>query len=366
MMMGHNGGPPIFETVHDLPSDMPKMHYFKCDIQALRKAIFDKPLDIRGAYISVLVALYEHQEPLPSEDGMAMLRCGIKDARLWRRVKGTLIELGLIYQRPSGRLSNPRFEEEITAYVTEFRNRQIAAIEREKKAKVARTLRSNYPVAKPQLSDSYGLANAQLADSYPIANEQLKASKLKKANEINEGTTTTVPQRTPQADHEGRLRARVLELDSNKEDKIKIHPHTGVVAAQGAREGEEDIGHGVYVNGKTIRHASFVINLDAIRMQTLNSGLSANETSTHCQGHALQWAAEIENGKLARDVVPSKIANFLAATITATAHRGAQQSVRIARANRGYPSADPSKPEESTEDRWARMAKIPSKPEVKK
>lgn len=228
-MLGHNG-PPVFEFGRDLPSDIPKMHFFKCDIQALRKAIFDKPLDIRGAYISVLVAMYEHMEPLPADDAMAMLRTGIKDRRLWNRIKVTLIELGLVEVRTSGRLSNPRFEEEISIYVTEFRNRQRAALEREEKARKARAskppkastktdLPASYAVAKPQLTPSYELANGQLEASYPLARDALNGSENKKTNEINGGNTTIVHGSGPQAEHETRLRARVLELEIELESK---------------------------------------------------------------------------------------------------------------------------------------------------
>lgn len=239
-MIGHNH-PPI-ETAADLPDGMPKMHFFKCDIQAFRKAIIDKPLDIRGAYSSVLLAMYEHMEPLPADDHMAMLRTGIHDARLWRRVKAELIRLGLVQVRASGRLTNARFEEEITAYVVEFRNRQKAAIEREQKARVARAskppktaqnkkIAPSYGVANAQLDDSYGLAKPQLEPSYGIANRQLNVSNDKKVNEINERYTTVVPEPSPQGDHKSRIRARDLELElesrGKKEEDTPLPPKGG-------------------------------------------------------------------------------------------------------------------------------------------
>lgn len=87
------------------------------------------------------------------------------------------------------------------------------------------------------------------------------------------------------------------------------------IVSEGAREGEVANAHGVFVNCETIRHASFTISLPAIEMATVASGLPSDEIKKICTAHALQWAAEIEGGKLSQNVLPSKIANFLASTI---------------------------------------------------
>ncbi len=84
---------------------------------------------------------------------------------------------------------------------------------------------------------------------------------------------------------------------------------------ESARDGEVAHAHGVFVNCETIRHASFTISLPSIELATIASGLPQAEIKQVCLAHAMQWAAEIEGGKLSRDVVPSKIANFLASTI---------------------------------------------------
>lgn len=232
-MIGHNN-PPI-ETAADLPDGMPKMHFFKCDIAALRKATIDKPLDIRGAYLAVLLAMYEHMEPLPADDHMAMMRTGIRDARVWRRVKGELIKLGLVQVRASGRLTNSRFEEEITSYVVEFRNRQKAAIEREQKARVARTTKapkaaqnekigSSSAVVSPQLAASYAVASPQLQPSSALTNSELSRSNGKNPNEINGASTTTVPEPSPRANHESRIRARDLEIELDSRGRKEDTP----------------------------------------------------------------------------------------------------------------------------------------------
>ena len=72
---------------------------------------------------------------------------------------------------------------------------------------------------------------------------------------------------------------------------------------------------------KTIRHKDFSISLAALEMGTLASGMKPDQIKEICLGHALQWAAEIEGGKSWRDVVPSKIANFLSASIMGVKNR---------------------------------------------
>lgn len=234
-MIGHNRPP--FEDHSDLPQELPKMHFFKCDITALRKAIIDKPLDVRGAFVSVLLALYEHMEPLPADDHMAMLRTGIHNTKLWRRVKADLIKLELIQVTPNGRLTNARFQDEIAAYVSEFKNRQKAALEREEKARLARATRIQKPVTKADKLARNSLATQLQPPCNPVASEflgptnsienvQKNASDAKKINEINGAATTSVAQPSPQGDHETRIRARVLELelDNRKEEREEYSP----------------------------------------------------------------------------------------------------------------------------------------------
>jgi hypothetical protein len=122
-----------------------------------------------------------------------------------------------------------------------------------------------------------------------------------------------------------------------------------------AQHGEEPVGHGVFVNGKTIRHAKFAISLDAIQMQTLNSGLSFNDLKAVCQGHALQWGLEIENGALPRDVLPSKITNFLAASVTSMANKAKAQGVRMTRVQRGFDRPEDADKAETQAQRFARQ-----------
>jgi hypothetical protein len=98
-------------------------------------------------------------------------------------------------------------------------------------------------------------------------------------------------------------------------------PRVGVTAS-GPRDGEEEIGHGVFVNCNTVRHRHFTISIEAIAMQLATAsglGLTVDEARQYARNgamsHALDWAAQIENGKLSGDVVPKHIANFIRGSV---------------------------------------------------
>jgi hypothetical protein len=88
------------------------------------------------------------------------------------------------------------------------------------------------------------------------------------------------------------------------------------------KAGEEALPHGVFVNCQTVRHKSFSISIEAVAMQLATAsglGLTVEEARAHAKqsavAHALQWALEIENGKLSGDVVPKQIANFIRGSV---------------------------------------------------
>lgn len=196
-LIGHNRPP--FESAADLPEDIPKLHYFKLDIQALRKAIFDKPLEQRGAFISVLLAMYEFMEPLPADDNVARMRCGIMDIRVYRRVKRELVDLGLAHLTLSGRLSNRRFEDEIAAYVTDFVTRQRAA----KESKVAPAQRKPSEALGAEIRASYTPTSGEPKGvAKPELSMELNHDLSEKTSNFNGGTAASDV-----------LRARVLELE---------------------------------------------------------------------------------------------------------------------------------------------------------
>lgn len=96
------------------------------------------------------------------------------------------------------------------------------------------------------------------------------------------------------------------------------------------REGETYLGHGVYVNCETIRHADFTISLLGIEMQLLGTVPMA-DIKAIATGHALQWALDLEAGK--RNVVPSNTANFIRGSIQNRKNNDAVTDVRKARAS---------------------------------
>jgi len=107
-----------------------------------------------------------------------------------------------------------------------------------------------------------------------------------------------------------------------------------------ASASEEVLGHGVVVNCETIRHANFTISLPALEL-AVGGRMTKTDVKAKAVAHALQWAAEIDGGKKPTDVVPTKIANFLAATLMGDINRAATADVRLAKAKQG---ANPFKP----------------------
>jgi len=115
-----------------------------------------------------------------------------------------------------------------------------------------------------------------------------------------------------------------------------------------AREGEEHIGHGVFVNCETIRHKNFSISLKAIEYQLVGA-VPMDEIRAIAAGHALQWAADIEAGKPSK--IPDNTANWIRASIQATRRKDIDSEVRRERdLSRGGKAAKT----ESTIERRAR------------
>lgn len=83
------------------------------------------------------------------------------------------------------------------------------------------------------------------------------------------------------------------------------------------RESADDLA----IDRKSIRHDNFTISLDAIVLGTMSTGWKPEDVHRECEVHARQWAAEIAGGKLSRDVLPQKIANFLCSSIVSKANK---------------------------------------------
>ena len=220
------------ESRDDLPPGLPAMHFFKLDIEALHKAIMKMPLELGGFYVRALLAMYREMSPLPADDQQARAMLGV-DVRTYKRLKKDLLAIpGCLIEKPSGRISNNRFEEEITAYVTEYRNRQRAARAREEKKRAAENIQTAEPA-------NFQPTSGELpADLRPISGElpsDLESDLSEKDNEINGGCPTTQPQQDHNSGTTDDLRARVLEVRTRV--RVRKKEEDGWVGGAHAREG---------------------------------------------------------------------------------------------------------------------------------
>lgn len=137
---GHNGAP-VYECRSDLPEKTPPLDWFKCSPKDVLDDLLRLPLDERGFYATAWLAMYAEMEMLPADDRMAAHRLAM-DVRSYRAYLAKLLDrrsatsnVPLLYRRPSGRVSNQRYEDEITAYVDAVKKRKDAASDREAKRK---------------------------------------------------------------------------------------------------------------------------------------------------------------------------------------------------------------------------------------
>ena len=207
--MGHNGF--TFENRNDIPKDVPRLHFFKCYFGAFLEDMRKLPLADRGYYATAVMTMYENMEGLPADDKQAAMALFI-DVRQYRHFKQRMIDLGLLYERPTGRLSNRRFEAEICAYVDDFRRRSDAAQEREAKKKAAASKAGPPAVPLPVLPPVLPPVLAGVPAGYLCdTTEDLS----KKHNKINVASNTT----TARDDHKKAVRADDLESRSYIEEK---------------------------------------------------------------------------------------------------------------------------------------------------
>lgn len=70
----------------------------------------------------------------------------------------------------------------------------------------------------------------------------------------------------------------------------------------------------IEVSGGVISHPGFQISLDAIELDTFGS-IPMETIRRVCEAEAMQWALEIDAGKLPMDVLPNKIRPYLSAQV---------------------------------------------------
>lgn len=218
--LGHNSGAsPSFDAASDLPRDIPRMHFFKCDIDALWDVLVEMPLELGGFYMRAILAMYKHMEGLPADDDIARMRLGGMDVRTYRRLKAALLARPkCLIVKPSGRVSNERFEEEISAYVTAFKNKREAALEREsrKRAEQRNDGGANEVPGKVQAkSDGSPAEVGPMSTNKP---SNFGGQKVKIVNEINDGGTTSGPEKNHSDTRNTVLRARVIRTRGSEDN----------------------------------------------------------------------------------------------------------------------------------------------------
>lgn len=80
----------------------------------------------------------------------------------------------------------------------------------------------------------------------------------------------------------------------------------------------------IEVSEGVISHPGFQISLDAIELDTFGS-IPMETIRRVCESEAMQWALEIDAGKLPMDVLPNKIRPYLSAQVRKAHDRANQQ-----------------------------------------
>jgi uncharacterized protein YdaU (DUF1376 family) len=295
MKRGHNGGPPLVET------DVPDLTYVKFYPADFLTGTMHLSLEQRGAYITALCVMYDRMSgfPFDEKEGAMLLRV---DKRVYRRVRDDLLADGKFY-RDGDVIRNRRVEDEIKSYISEYLRRSAAAQEREARRRLHRT--------SGELPANLQPTSPELRPEVPNKSAELEAKNV---------TKTTV--RASQEHHIPEARSQKLEARIEEREDTPKAPKPNEGGGGGLRPGEEALPHGVFVNCQTVRHKAFSISIESVAMQLATAsglGLTVEEARAHAKqssvAHALQWALEIENGKLSGDVVPKQIANFIRGSV---------------------------------------------------
>lgn len=325
--MGHNGF--TFETRDDLPDDVKKnFHFFKCDTDAVLRDVLKMPLADRGFYLTAILLMYRDLEGLPADDKAAAMRMHI-DIRQYRPMKKKLMQPGLLHEKPSGRVSNARFEREITEYVMARRERSEIASARETAKKKAAAAP---PAAPVPAQIPPGIPGGSSAVSPGVPAKILGDTSgdfSEKTNDFKGGGSKTWAEDEQRRPVSKSLEEREERKEKNLTPPIPPLPHLDLAP------GEERVGGRVVVNCETVRHPGFTLSLPAITMQlvTANIGLSKREAEPIARdmaiAHALQWGAEIDAGRAVRSVVPDHPANFIRGAVVAQMRKGQMPAKQV-------------------------------------
>jgi uncharacterized protein YdaU (DUF1376 family) len=288
--------------------------------------------DERGVYISMCVYIWTAGRRVPIDDAEAARRLCLQ-FNLYQRVRNRLLTLGKITYNDDG-YGNQRAEAELdyarnarSEACQDIRSGQPSDAAPARDGRIELLAEGSREQGGTQAHSSDGPeanARAQAVDPVLAASAPAGAGPCTQAGTLV-GTQAGTLAGAYQGALAGDAEKTVANQGPSKEPRTRNQKEEECVS-------ETHAGHGVFVNCETIRHHAFVISLPAIRLGTQASGLDAEAIKTHCIAHALQWAAEIEAGKLSDTVVPSKIANFLSASIMGATNRKAAAETRKARA----------------------------------
>lgn len=244
-----NGGPPLVDP------DVKPMQYVPFTIQDFLKGVRGMKFQDVGAYILVLMHLYEAMGDLPDDDRWMAVHIGV-DIRTWKTAKARLIELGKIEVR-AGRIWNRRVEEEITSYVKKVRAKQkesedarrreaekrakrdaeaaaaAAAEAARKEAEAAAAAAQSLQGSREIFASSRGIS-PEFSRSSPGSLREIGDDLSKNANEINEAPQKPAPGNRAGIDQEAPLDKKIV--DSDKKNQSPPALESSVAARAGGPE----------------------------------------------------------------------------------------------------------------------------------
>lgn len=127
-----------------------------------------------------------------------------------------------------------------------------------------------------------------------------------------------------QADQPSRVEDNKINNNYNNLPSIKLSPSE----QDTAREGEEHVGNGVFVNCETVRHAKFTISLKAIELR-LCGAMPMARIKAITTAQAIEWAADLQSGRRSADKLPANMAAYIVRSIKREATHDTVAEVQI-------------------------------------
>jgi uncharacterized protein YdaU (DUF1376 family) len=306
--IGGNGGPPLDDR--DI-----KLQFIQFNLRDILETIRTMPLAERGYYLTALFVMYERGGMLPDDDKIASMSMGI-DVRQYRHMKPKMIETGRFRETAFG-LTNDRAQAEIAIATRKIRAAQDAgragvlareAKKREERSRIADAIRSN--------SDEQASKDRR----------EIEERSPRDRREIDERSTRSVGD-TPEdfsekpnkinGAHEASLKLIDIDIDKDKERERK-RTHAPIPDA-------EDLGSGVFANGLTVAHKRFSISLKALEAKIFGAYPDAKQAAEIARreaiAHALQWAGEIDAGRIPDVVRNGNLVNVISGSIMGQKNR---------------------------------------------